>query len=420
MLRIAQFHRKDLILNLINHFGPVSRTELITMTDLRPATVGDIIKELLDEKQIIQTGAVSGGHGRRRVMLEINREYLCAIGIAFTPGEVVCIISRTDGSIAEQAIIPAPSGISRLELCGRITLQVKGLLASNAERRIVGIGICNPLNDPTTYEARDSLQSNYRHFNDWILQDLVPSLERTCGIPVEAYSAVTLPAMAEQRFGAARGKQNFICVELSNGIGSSICSNGVMISGANGSAGELGHTLLSVPGAQARICYCGKPGCVEASASWPVLAGKIRDALRSGVFSVLSTYHDNAEDFTVADIRRAIEEGDRMCRQYVKESARQLGIAIANAVTLLNPELIVLFGFMVELGDYFLAQLEDSIRSNTLVLSDSFEIKISQDQGITYPLGAAAEVFASYLKTDQYQWVYRAQKEDDASASPAP
>ena len=134
MLRIAQFHRKDLILNLINHFGPVSRTELITMTDLRPATVGDIIKELLDEKQIIQTGAVSGGHGRRRVMLEINREYLCAIGIAFTPGEVVCIISRTDGSIAEQAIIPAPSGISRHELCGRITLQVKDLLASNAER----------------------------------------------------------------------------------------------------------------------------------------------------------------------------------------------------------------------------------------------------------------------------------------------
>ena len=97
-----------------------------------------------------------------------------------------------------------------------------------------------------------------------------------------------------------------------------------------------------------------------------------------------------------------------MCRQYVKECAHLLGIAIANAVTLLNPELIVLFGFMVELGDFFLSALEESIRSNVLVLSDTFEIRISESPDITYPLGAAAEIFASYLKTDRYQWVYRA------------
>ena len=408
MLQYVQYQRRDLILNLINHYGPISRTELIALTDLRPATVGDIIKELLDQKQITQTGSVSGGHGRRRVMLDINREYLCAIGIAFTPGKVVCIVSRIDGSTVEHVSIPLPAGISKHDISVLITEQVEKILASHPDRKMVGIGICNPLYDPSTYEIKDSLQSNYRHFNDWIWEDLIPSLEKTAGIPVQAFSSVTLPAMAEQRFGAARGKQNFICVELSNGVGSSICADGVMIGGAQGVAGELGHTLITVPGAQAKVCYCGKPGCVEASASYPVLAERIRASLRSGVFSVLSTYHENAEDFTVEDIRRAIESGDRMCRQYVKECAHLLGIAIANAVTLLNPELIVLFGFMVELGDFFLSALEESIRSNVLVLSDTFEIRISESPDITYPLGAAAEIFASYLKTDRYQWVYRA------------
>ena len=58
------FHRSQMILNIINHLGPISRTELIDLTDWRPASVGDIIKELLEKQLIIETGHSSGGHGR--------------------------------------------------------------------------------------------------------------------------------------------------------------------------------------------------------------------------------------------------------------------------------------------------------------------------------------------------------------------
>ena len=78
------FQRKSLILNMINHLGPVSRTALIEYTAYRPATVGALVTELLDENLIVETGYLSNGQGRKRALLEINKEHICAVGIYFS------------------------------------------------------------------------------------------------------------------------------------------------------------------------------------------------------------------------------------------------------------------------------------------------------------------------------------------------
>ena len=77
---------------------------------------------------------------------------------------------------------------------------------------LVGIGICKPFYDPLTYESNHSILSNYVHFHDWIHHSLQPLLEGCAQVPVETFSPVTLPALAEQRFGAAKGARDFICV----------------------------------------------------------------------------------------------------------------------------------------------------------------------------------------------------------------
>ena len=71
----SHIFKRHLILNIISHLGPVSRTELIELTDYRPASVTDIIKELLDEQLIVETGSVSVGHGRKRTM-QIGRAHV--------------------------------------------------------------------------------------------------------------------------------------------------------------------------------------------------------------------------------------------------------------------------------------------------------------------------------------------------------
>ncbi len=404
-------HRKELILNMIYHLGPISRTELISLTDYRPATIGQIVAELLEEKLVCETGSQSGGHGRRRILLELNRQYLCAMGISFSAGSVHYIVAQPDGIILAQSQTQIPNGISRHALADSICSHVEQMLRGFVEKKVVGIGICNPLYDPRSYQTTTSLTANYNHFNDWIHYGLQPRLAELTGMHVKSFSSVTLPVLAEQRFGVAKGVENFIWVELSNGIGASICCNGAAVGGANGVAGEIGHTVISHGAAQA-LCYCGKTGCVESSCGFPALMTQIRQALDSGVFSALTTYHSSSEEITVSDIRRALDSGDRMCMHLVREIARQLGLAIANTVNLLNPELIVLYGFMLELGDYFLSNLESTIRENVISLAENFEIRLSTSLESILPLGAVAELFSDYLQSENYKWVYRLRPAD--------
>lgn len=399
--------KRYLILNMISHLGPISRTELIELTDYRPASVSDIIKELLDENMIVETGYASVGHGRKRTMLEINKEHLCAIGISFTNDSVSYVVSRTDGTVLSQTVQKMTVN-ARAALIEEITQNVKALLCEFADKRIVGIGISEPLFDPTAYQYGSSLVANYSHFNDWIHLSLKPRLQQEFDQLVESYSGVTLPAMAEQRFGVAKGVQNFICVELSNGVGSSICCNGMPVAGANGMAGELGHTVIEYGTGKHRLCYCGKPDCVEVDTAFPALVGAIMDALDHGVFSSLTP----SEPITVQTIRSALDNGDRMCMHFVREAALRVGVVIANAVNLLNPELVVLHGFMLELGDYFLQHLEQSLRENVLTIAANFQLKVSDSMETLLPLGAVAEIFSSYLRSDDYKWVYQLNNPD--------
>lgn len=299
-----------------------------------------------------------------------------------------------------------PAEMSKQELEDEILRQTKTLIAEFSEKEVVGIGLSEPLYHLLSYWNESILDLAYTHFNDWIRGALRQRMEQEMHLHVDTFSAVTLPALAEQRFGAAKGVNNFFCVELSNGIGCSIFCNGRVVSGANGVAGELGHTVVDTIEPDATPCYCGKPGCVEQRASFPALEQNIRAALDRGVSSLLQTNYQRGKPLSVQNIREALDHGDRLCRHYVGLMAQRLGIAIANAVNLLNPELVVLYGFMVELGDFFLERLETAIRENTLVLSNQFAIRVSRSLEQILPLGAIGELFSSYLKLDEYQWIY--------------
>ncbi len=397
--------RRGLILNMICRFGPVSRTRLTALTGYRAASVGEITKELLTERLIVERGSSSVGHGRRRELLDINKAHLCALGIGFSAGCASLIAAQIDGVILRRVELPIAPGASRAELAGAILHEAVKLLEALEGREVIGIGLCNPLFDPTAYRG-NSILTSYLHFNDWIDLQLRPQLEAQTQLPVSIFSAVTLPALAERRFGAARGVDNFLCIELSNGLGSSICCSGHVVAGAGGVAGELGHTVVDASDRGAPLCYCGKAGCVERTSAFPALAADILAALDSGVSSSLSAFYDRAQPLRVQDIRRALAEGDQMCTYYVRRAAGRLGIAIANAVNLLNPELVVLFGFMTGLGDVFLRQLETSIRENVLALSGGFRLRVSDTLERDLPLGAVAELFSAYLRVADYSWVY--------------
>ena len=390
--------RRYVVLNLIHSFGPISRTQLADVSGFRPATVGEIAKALLDEGLVVETGFASSTTGRRPTMLELNRRGIGAVGIAISRTQATAVLARLDGTIVREESCQRQPARPREALVGRIAGCVEALLAAAGEMRLVGIGIGDPLYDPASYRNADSISTNYGHFNDWVHLLLKPLLEERFGLPVRTLSAVTLPALVERQYGMAKGSDNFICIELSNGIGASLFCNGVALSGAHGVAGELGHTVVDLNARQ--LCYCGKNGCVELGASFPELARNIAKAIERGASSRLE-----GSEITPGKLRDALEKGDGLCRYYVDQAAKLAGTAIANAINLLNPDRVVLYGYMLELGEYYLDRLRQAIRSQTLELAGNYEICASPALESKIPLGAAAEMFAEFLRSDEYRWV---------------
>ena len=390
--------RRYVILNLIRSFGPISRTQLADVTGYRPATVGELVKALLDESLVVETGFASSSTGRRRAMLELNRRFIGAVGVAIARNRATAVLARLDGTIVREQICLRDPRAPHEAQAEAIAEGIGALLDSDERMRLVGIGIGEPLYDPASYPRTHSFPANYAHFNDWVRLRLKPMLEERFGLPVRTLSPVTLPALVERQFGMAKGSDNFICVELSNGIGSSVFCNGVAVSGAHGVAGEIGHTIVDIH--SARLCYCGKPGCVELGASFPELARDIAAAIERGADTCLSR-----DDVTPEGIRRALERDDALCRFYVDRAARLAGTAIANAVNLLNPDRVVLYGFMLGLGDYYLDRLREAIRGQTMAMAGNYEICTSPTLESKIPLGAAAEMFNQFLRSDEYRWV---------------
>lgn len=138
-------HKRYLILNMINYLGPVSRTRLTMLTDYRPASVGAITKELLEERLLVESGHLSTGHGRKRTLLEINKEHLCAIGVGFSSDTITYIVAQFDGSILERAETNIPQNSAKELLDKEILEQIQALTDRYADKEIVGIGLCDPL-----------------------------------------------------------------------------------------------------------------------------------------------------------------------------------------------------------------------------------------------------------------------------------
>ena len=399
--------RRYVILNLINAQGPISRTQLTEITGFRPATVGEIAKALIEEGLVVETGYASSRSGRRREMLDLNRKNICAIGISLSQTQASAVLALFDGTIVREEVCRGREGSSHEELTEIIADTTGRLLELAKEMHVAGIGIGDPPYDPTGYEKGVSISANYGHFNDWTHMILKPALEKRFSLPVGNLSAVTLPALAERQYGVARGSDNFICVELSNGVGASIFLGGVPVSGANGVAGELGHTVVDL---NSRLqCYCGKTGCVEIGASFPEIVQDLSAAIRQGAVTML-----DPGNITVESLRSALKAGDTLSTEYVTRAARQAGCAIANAVNLLNPEIVILYGFMLELGSCYLDCLTEEIRVRILELNRGCRICTSPELESRIPIGAAAEMFTRFLRRDDYQWVYSMLRESDS------
>jgi len=186
----------------------------------------------------------------------------------------------------------------------------------------------------------------------WDGVELAPFVRELTPAPVFVDNDANVMALSERR-GHLERHRDLLFVKASTGVGVGIVSGGQVLRGAQGAAGEIGHT--KVASAEGLPCRCGDAGCVEAvAAGWAL----VQSAQERG----LQVEH-------IRDLVRLAVAGDPHARHLVREAGRRIGEALASAVNLLNPEAVVVGGDLAEAYDTFVAGLRESVYSQASALA---------------------------------------------------
>jgi glucokinase len=248
--------------------------------------------------------------------------------------------------------------------------------------RGVGIGCTGPV-DPFrgTIGEVDFLPG-------WKDANPVATLAARLHLEVAMENDADAAALAEAEWGAGRGRKSLICITVGTGIGAGLLLNGALYRGVDGAHPEIGHHVIDTTGP---ACYCGGRGCWESLVSGPAIAAHYAQAsaARGSGGPALDTQQ-------ICELARA---GDATARAEIARAGRYLGIGIANLITLLVPELIVLSGSVMNSAELFLPTVREVIRSQCgLVPAERVELMPSQLRGDA-PLIGAGVVWAH-----RYAW----------------
>ncbi|MEK6410030.1 MAG: ROK family protein [Acidobacteriota bacterium] len=255
---------------------------------------------------------------------------------------------------------------------------------TNAEGRVAGIGVGIPglVNRKTNrIEVMPNLPALSRI-------DITTELSRETGLPVILDNDANAAAYGELQVGAARGRREVFFVMLGQGIGAGLIINGQIYRGAAGFAGEFGHMTIDPEGIE---CACGNIGCLETIASGPNIVRRTRERLyrdRTSSLSRLAIPRDR--EFTAEDIAHAASEGDEMAQVMMERTGMFLGIALAAVINLLNVEMVVMGGGVMDAGDLILKPTIKETRRRAFPPSfNSCEMVIAELSAKAGMIGAA-------------------------------
>jgi len=168
--------------------------------------------------------------------------------------------------------------------------------------------------------------------------------------PIYIGNDVEVATIGELVFGAGNTHQNFVCVFVGTGVGSGIVMNGKIYTGFSGTAGEIGHIVVSSGG---RACGCGANGCLEAYASRSAIEQKIKGAIKKGHKSIISDYIKDDGIIRSKYLKMAFDKKDDIVLNCLTEAAEYLSSGLASVINFLNPETIILGGGLINAIDSF-------------------------------------------------------------------
>jgi predicted NBD/HSP70 family sugar kinase len=225
-------------------------------------------------------------------------------------------------------------------------------------------------------------------------------------LPVFIDNDSRLIALAELKFGAARGKKNALVINVGWGVGLGMILEGELFRGHDGFAGEFSHIPLFLNN---KLCSCGKSGCLETETSLLIVIEKASNGLKSGKLSMLKEKELSADhpEKAFQNIVTAASKGDKFAVEILSEAGYNIGRGVAILIHLLNPEVVILSGRGSSAGKIWQAPIQQALNEHCIPrLSVNTEIEVSALGYKAELTGAAALVMENYEREDVKNPIY--------------
>jgi len=228
---------------------------------------------------------------------------------------------------------------------------------------------------------------NFSHLLQWRDVEIAEPIRRHLGMPIWVENDVNTLAVAEKWSGDANEARDFVVLTVGRGIGLGIVIDRALYRGANGAAGEFGHMIIEPSGPK---CECGRFGCLEAIVGEDALRRKVEES--------------QGRSLSRGELLSLVAAGDVSTLEIVRNAGRKLGLALANMITLLNPEMLIICGEGTDFGPDYLDPVVSSVREQTFRrFGRTLEIKIQRWGDEAWAVGAAALVLRESFSSPKFE-----------------
>jgi N-acetylglucosamine repressor len=342
------------VYRLIDKLGPISRIQIAELSQLAPASVTKITRQLIERGLIKEVDQQASTGGRRAISIVTETRGFQAIGVRLGRYDATLTLFDLSARALEERHYPLPE--RRQDALEVSLLAAIEDFISHCQRKIrelIAISVILPgLVDPESGVVR---YMPHIEVDDW---PLVEKLEQRFGFACFVGHDIRSLALAEHYFGATRDCEDSILVRVHRGTGAGILSGGQIFIGRNGNVGEIGHIQVDPLGER---CHCGNFGCLETIAANAAIEQRVRQLLSQGYQSRLDP--DNCR---IQDICRAANRGDQLASEVLELVGRHLGKAIAIAINLFNPQKVVIAGEVMEAEKILLPAIDRCVNTQAL------------------------------------------------------
>jgi predicted NBD/HSP70 family sugar kinase len=361
------------VIGALRQRGAMSRGALSDV-GLSRSTVQSVVEELLDAGTVVEVGTGTDRNaGRPPILVGLRGSLGATVGVEIANGAVRAAVGNVAQELLVHDAIEVAEHTDPVETLRRTGALIDGMLGRAGFRRdqVIGVGIAMP----GPIQRRSGLIGRACTLKPWVGVNAHTLAREVLRLPVLVDNDANLAALAEMTWGAARGLADFAYVYTATGIGAGFVLNGALYAGANGTAGEIGHTTIDEHGL---VCECGGRGCLNTLANAAAITKHM--------------WQSHGDKVSIEDVIALAKAGDAGCRRVLADAGRHIGVAMANMYNLLDPELIVLGGNLAAAGPILIEPLRESMARRAIHAGEAIPSVVAGDldERVVVVGGAAA------------------------------